>query len=200
MIPPLWASITVGMILFLCLPHRLLSRPWMAIVTLLLCLGVACLPVNGLPVSAWVRGAIDDLSIMSMMLLALNCFSHYSQRTLIQGAERKALTGLVVMAALILYPASLGMSMTDPWQWGFEPRWMIIMVGVLAVTSCLLGWWSMAMLLSMSTLAFTMQLKESTNFWDYLLDPLLVIVTMVQIIRSRAYTRETGTIARSATR
>jgi hypothetical protein len=182
MIPPLWATLTVTLVLFLCAPRRWTQRPRSAVVVLVLALGAACVPLNGLPVAAWIRGAIDDLSMVSMMLLALACFCRVSGRTFMSMTEKRALRVMVLTAGVVLYPASLGMAMADPWQWGFEPRWMITLTGLMAVLMGLAGGWTLAMLLGMATMAFVLGLKESPNYWDYLLDPLLVITMAVECL------------------
>lgn len=182
MIPPLWATLTVTLAIFLCAPRRWTQQPRAALMVLVLALGVACLPVKGLPIAAWIRGAIDDLSMISIMLLALACFSRVSGRPLMSVPEKRALQVIVLVAGVVLYPASLGMTMTDPWQWGFEPRWMIALTGLLAVAVGLAGGWTLAILPGMATMAFVLGLKESANYWDYLIDPLLVITMAVQCL------------------
>jgi hypothetical protein len=182
MMPPLWATLTVAMVIFLWLPRRWLANPRTALLALLSALAVACIPVGDLAVSAWIRGAIDDLSMVSMLLLALACFTRYSGRNVMSPAERRSLRRMILGAGLVLYPASLGLSMTDPWQWGFEPRWMIASTGLLALMFGVIGWWTSAMLICMATLAFLLGLKETLNYWDYLLDPLLVIAMTVQAL------------------
>ena len=86
---------------------------------------------------------------------------------------RVALLGFVAVAALALYPMALGAGLFDPYRLGYGSPWLVS--ALLAVA--LAAWFGRlelaATCLALATLAWTLRWYESTNLWDYLLDPLV---------------------------
>jgi hypothetical protein len=143
------------------------QRALLAVVFLLL-----LIPISGLPIAGYIRGFIGDLSITSMILLAISSFSRIAGGP--RGwnrAQRPLLAGAAV-AGLLLYPFALGLTRFDSYQLGFNSPWLLLTVFVLVLVS-----WKTcrpaAVILLCATASFNLQLLESTNLWDYLIDPCL---------------------------
>lgn len=145
-------------------------RPWLLPLLAL----VSFVPVNELPVAAYVRSFTDDLAITTLVLLgwaSLVRLGVVERQTL--SARVQVLVLFVVLAAL-LYPATMGLTYVDPYRWGFNPRPLIVCIGVLTLALLWLGNALVVWMLALATLAFALRLKASENYWDYLIDPLLL--------------------------
>lgn len=144
-------------------------RPWL----LPLLAALSFIPINELPLAAYVRSFTDDLAISTLVLLA---WVGACRLGVVQGLERHQRIRLLLVFSvlgLMLYPATLGLTYFDPYRWGFNPRPMIVLVGLLALWMLVLRNWLAVLMLTAGTLAFALRLKASENYWDYLLDPLL---------------------------
>lgn len=72
------------------------------------------------------------------------------------------------LLSLVLYPATLGLTLCRPVPLSFNPRPMIVLV---AATALLMLWLRNTLavwMLAMGTLSFALRLKASENYWDYL--------------------------------
>ncbi|GAB5339051.1 hypothetical protein [Pseudomonas fluorescens] len=144
-------------------------RPWLLPVLVAL----SVIPLNELPLAAYVRSYTDDLAISTLVLLA---WVGLCRLGVVQPQGRQQRVQLLLLfggLSLLLYPATLGLTYVDPYRWGFNPRPMIVLVGAAAL---LMLWLRNALavwMLAIGTLAFALRLKASENYWDYLVDPLL---------------------------
>jgi hypothetical protein len=168
----LWqAHISFAMILFLLLPALGMQRP-VRIALLAALLGASFLPVGGLSLAAHMRSYIDDLAISSLVFVAWGCLRRLG---LLAPAPQNTFAVLIIFAvmALVLYPATLGLSYLDPYRFGYSPRPMLIFVALLTLGLFYLRNGLAVLMLASATLAFTAGIKPSQNYWDYLVDPLL---------------------------
>jgi len=92
--------------------------------------------------------------------------------------DRLASLALFAGLAVLLYPAALGLSYSDPYQLGFEARPMLLVLGLLSLVLILQRSWLGALALVLATLAFTLRLNASENYWDYLIDPYLALYSL----------------------
>ncbi|MBC8782960.1 MAG: hypothetical protein WBM22_06585 [Pseudomonas fluorescens] len=144
-------------------------RPWLLPVLVAL----SVIPLNELPLAAYVRSYTDDLAISTLVLLAWVGLCRLGVVQPLGRQQRVQLLLLFGGLSLLLYPATLGLTYVDPYRWGFNPRPMIVLVGAAAL---LMLWLRNALavwMLAIGTLAFALRLKASENYWDYLVDPLL---------------------------
>ncbi|MGL4767870.1 MAG: hypothetical protein ACRCV6_07310 [Formosimonas sp.] len=128
------------------------------------------LPLGHYPsLAMYARGYCGDVSIVTLGVLL-------AWRLNIAKAQWRHLWFGLTALALVFYPLALGLGRFDPYQLGFSP---LILLAVLAVlTLCLLQrqYFFTAGLIVLAVVAWRLELKESVNLWDYLLDPLLAIV------------------------
>jgi hypothetical protein len=141
------------------------------------CLLLSLVPVQGISLALQLRTYIGDLSVASLVLLgwATLCrfgLSHAGSR------DRLASLALFTGLAVLLYPAALGLSYADPYQLGFEPRPMLLVLGLLCAVLILQRSWLGALALVLATLAFALRLGASENYWDYLIDPYLALYSL----------------------
>ncbi|MDZ4195596.1 hypothetical protein OF113_00590 [Ectopseudomonas chengduensis] len=141
------------------------------------CLLLSLVPVQSISLALQLRTYIGDLSVASLVLLgwATLCrfgLSHAGSR------DRLASLALFTGLAVLLYPAALGLSYADPYQLGFEPRPMLLVLGLLCAVLILQHSWLGALALVLATLAFALRLGASENYWDYLIDPYLALYSL----------------------
>ena len=144
-------------------------RPWL----LPLLVVLSFIPVNELPLAAYVRSFTDDLAISTLGLLAWVSLCRLGVVQPLGRPQQVQVLVLFGVLGLLLYPATMGLTYYDPYRWGFNPRPMIVLVGAAAL---LMLWLRNALavwMLALGTLAFALRLKASENYWDYLVDPLL---------------------------
>ena len=101
-------------------------RPWLLPVLV----AVSFIPVNELPLAAYVRSFTDDLAISTLVLLAWVVLSRLG---LVQPLARRHQVQMLLLfglLSLVLYPATLGLTYFDPYRWGFNPRPMIVLIGL----------------------------------------------------------------------
>ncbi|MGN2412166.1 hypothetical protein ACTACG_12545 [Pseudomonas syringae] len=151
--------------------------------------------IDGLSMAAYARSLTDDLAISSLLLLGWLTLQRLGVVQPVAASSRLIVLLVFAALALALYPATLGLTYFDPYRWGYNPRPMIIIVAVIALgLICLRNALGVAMLTT-ATLAFTLRLKPSENYWDYLIDPLLALYccgALLSLAVRFVYHRTTG--------
>ena len=146
--------------------------PWLAKILFLLVLANLFFWPLGisleLPLAAYVRGAIGDLSVVTTLLL-------WSALLPNNKSAPFAFKLSIAMIALAFYPFALGLGMIDPYAWGYASIAFLIAVLVFAVICGLANWSKGVWIIGLAIIAWTVHWHESTNLWDYLLDPFLAI-------------------------
>jgi len=168
----LWqAHITFAMIIFLLLPAFGLHRYW-RIALLFALLAASFIRLDGLSLAVYLRSHIDDLAVTTLVFMAWGCLRRLD---LLAPAQRNKTGVLILFAALglVLYPATLGLSHLDPYRFGYSPRPMLMVFALITLGLFYLRNGLAVVMLASATLAFSIGIKPSQNYWDYLVDPLL---------------------------
>jgi hypothetical protein len=138
-------------------------------------------PYQGVDLSGWVLALTGMLSTGSLMMLVLGILPKIGIDTGLEHERHSGSWPLWLMLGLGLYPASLGWGNYDPYVWGYDPLMSWVCLGLSPIfwllRQRLIGLW-----LSLSVLAWTLELAESPNLWDYLIDPWLVIASAVWLV------------------
>lgn len=142
------------------------------------------IPMYPLSAVQFTRGVLGDLSITSMVLLVR--FLIMPQAPL---QESRQLFILVCIGGVMFYPAALGLGMTDPYQWGYLNSYRgveipLLFLGGLTVLMIIARRMenSLILLCIVAALgAFLLEVMESRNIWDYLIDPMIVIYGLVSL-------------------
>ncbi|MBI5436921.1 MAG: hypothetical protein HY937_07445 [Nitrosomonadales bacterium] len=143
----------------------------------------AMIPLAGLPAAAYVRGVIGDLSITSLVLLILAIL-----RPLFGWSPSNTKAGftlqlLITVAALGLYPLALGTGYFDPYRLGYGNFWFLSVLLLVALAASFRRLPVVALCIALAVLAWDIGWYESSNLWDYLLDPLLSIYAISAVMR-----------------
>ena len=159
----------------------LARRGWVRLSLLgLVAIGVLLVPVEGMPVAGWLRGCIANFSLPLAGLLAVAVWEAEFGARLFSGRDWTAGWGFGSLSGLGLYPFALGWGRFDPYEWG----WSFLPLAAIStlLTGALL--WKQnrfGLLLLLAVLAYNLRLLESTNYWDYLLDPVYCLVSIIAL-------------------
>ncbi len=151
---------------------------------------VVMLPVFGLSLAGWLRGQVGDLSITSVLLLAIALIARIRQiakgteNSLCNARERFALLLFVSVLALLLYPFALGIGMVDPYRFGFGSVAFIVVLGLFALWALWRNLLLLTLAIALAVLAWSLGWYESSNLWDYLVDVPLAIYALVVTLKS----------------
>lgn len=143
---------------------------------------VVLIPFGGLPIAAYVRGWMGDLSITSLVLLARVILKPLFGWTTSDVKTTTALLILIVLAAVGLYPMALGIGYFDPYRLGYGNPWFICGLLLIALTACFRQFPVIAFTIALAVLAWGVGWYESTNLWDYLIDPLVAIYAICTLV------------------
>jgi len=145
---------------------------------------VVLTPMGILPLAAYLRGWIGDLSITSLALLILSLSTRLPGRNIFDSRRNSLLFILIVLSGLFLYPMALGLGYWDPYRLGLGNAWFLGGLFVLALSACFYELSLIALIIALAVLAWSTEWYESRNLWDYLLDPMLFIYAITQLLRS----------------
>jgi hypothetical protein len=97
--------------------------------------------------------------------------------------ERNATNLVIAVGALLLYPFALGWGDWDSYRlgWGTPGMWGALLT--LSVMCWGMGLRLLPMLIGVGMLAWAAGLLESTNLWDYLIDPWLAAGAIFQCVK-----------------
>jgi hypothetical protein len=170
------AGITLAIVtLLVCLPQAQVL-PWRKKTRLLAAaIIVLSIPLWGVSLAGFVRGITGDLSIATLVLLALALIRSLSGHALVEGLNRRAMLKAILIAAVLFYPLALGFGMFDPYRLGYGNLWFMAVLLGLAVWASLRYSTLFALCIALAVAAWSAGWYESPNLWDYLLDPWLAI-------------------------
>ncbi|PKM31838.1 MAG: hypothetical protein CVV07_01655 [Gammaproteobacteria bacterium HGW-Gammaproteobacteria-11] len=189
-----WQSVlTFALLLFLLLPLGRLPQGYRLSVLFALLL-VALVPLStGLTLAGLLRGLTDDLATTTLIWLVIAVSIRLGYVQSMSATEKWPLWLGFGLLGLVLYPAAMGVGMFDTYRWGYHPRLLVMVVGILTLAFLLARAYVGILMLALASLAYLLDLKPSNNYWDYLLDPFLVIYCLgalvlqtVRILRRRA--------------
>ena len=139
---------------------------------------VISIPLWGLSLAGFVRGITGDLSIATLLLLALALVRSLSGCVLVEQVNRRLMLRAIAIAAVVFYPFALGLSTLDPYRLGYGNLWLMVLLLGLAIWSSLRYSTFLALCVALAVAAWSAGWYESPNLWDYLLDPWLSVYAL----------------------
>ena len=137
-----------------------------------------------LPLLAYVRGVSSDLSVTLVALACLGLGQRLFGMPAVVRRERMALNTAIAVAAALLYPLALGWGDWDAYRLGWGSFGMLGALLALSMVCWVMDLRLLPALVGLGLLAWTLGLMESTNLWDYLMDPWLAIAAMIQCTKA----------------
>lgn len=156
---------------------------------------ISWIPFAGTSPVVFLRGIVGDIAIPTFFLCGMMVVGAVlpSTRTgpldqsqprppfLVSNASLVSFFVVVVGVGLVFYPMTLGFALLDPYAWGFTPHVMILVCLGLVLAWELAGRRTPATLILLSVAAYAVRLLESSNLWDYLMDPILFGISLVML-------------------
>ena len=151
---------------------------WAIILPVLL---FSLMPIAGSSLWLWINGAVGELSIVTLFVLTSFVLRSLTSRCFLEIRSRQQLYYLVLTAGFLLYPASLGLSMFDPYVLGYSFELALFLL-FLSILYWFLKFRQVAVILLLVVAAEATGVLMSSNTWDYLVDPLLWLFSPVLLI------------------
>lgn len=158
-------------------------RGWSALIApAAMALAILFIPIDGMALARWVASVSASFSVPLVGLLGIAAWERAFARPALERRERDTAWAFGALAGLMLYPFALGVGSIDPYEWGWYRSPLFVMAGLLT------GWliWRrnrFGVLLLAAVVAFHLRLGESSNYWDYLVDPIYWFASLVGVIR-----------------
>jgi hypothetical protein len=135
------------------------------------------LPIGGLPVGRWWVSLYPNPSIPLTALLLSWVLKNAFQLNLLDMKTIQTCRWFSLLAGAALYPMALGAGTFDPYGAGWYFSWLFVLLFVITLVLLFLKNRFSVILLA-TILAFNLHLLESNNLWDYLVDPILILVVL----------------------
>ena len=149
---------------------------------ILLTLGVNFIPIfRGSSLVELVRGVIGDVSTASgvlLVLIILNQFDFSDSKELVLNNIEKISVSII---GLLLYLSTFGFFKVDFYSYGYLSWTMLWFISGLSFLLMLFNR-RLGLVLMVALLGFYLKLQSSNNLWDYLLDPVLWLVLLVNLV------------------
>lgn len=180
---PLTGHLLLLAVLLTLLAERLIKPlPARRIVVISLIILNIFISIGGLGAVQWLRSLFGDLSLLTWVVLAHILSQRLLGRELLRADSKKLLLAGTVLVGVVFYPLALGLGQFDPYQLGYAPQALGIVIFVVAAALWLRQHAALAITLLLPLLAFHTGWFESSNLWDYVLDPLLFGYAVVQLL------------------
>lgn len=174
----------VWMLLALRLPVAARYAGWRRVLFVAAVYGVVMLPLFGLSLAGWLRGMVGDLSITSVLLLAIALYRRLAPVPLLQDPrDHHTLLLFLCVLALLLYPFALGLGYVDPYRSGYDSIALILLLSALALWAALRQQVLLPLAVALALSAWSLGWNESTNLWDYLIDAPLAIYALGVVLK-----------------
>ena len=143
------------------------------------------IPLSGLPIPLYIRAGIGDLSIVTQLLLSIYLINSFAgiYSTPARKIAYQQLCIFILITGAWFYPTSLGLTYFDPYRFGYitDPmHWLALgyfFLGALTLLLLRSSW--ISSILCVATVSFCFGSLESTNYWDYMIDPVLTIGSVI---------------------
>jgi hypothetical protein len=160
---------------------RRLQAKFRWLMILLVVAGAILLPSPDNSMMRWLAAATGELSIPTLVLLCGYILRRQTGVVLLDRQARVQLYLWLLLAGVVLYPASLGLGMVDPYRIGYD-IWLSLLLTALALVYLLLRRYSLGLLFMLVLVTAESGVFGSVNTWDYLLDPLIWLASPVLLM------------------
>ncbi len=134
-------------------------------------------PIGGLPLWRLGFGLWPNPSLPLVGLMIATLSARVAGRTLFTAMDRESIWIFGAVAGSILYLHNVVPLGADLYYWGWDSRVMPIGVGLVAVGLLRAGY-RLGALLLLAMIAFAAGALESTNLWDYVVDPVYWLISL----------------------
>ena len=144
----------------------------------LLTMGVVLVPLYELSLAGALRSVTGDLSITTVVLVVSGIGSRWLDREISSYSSRRLVMLFSGIGGLAFYPPALGLTYGDPYTWGYGSPLLLFALLGLSLAAVHYECYLPALCATGAVAAYTLGIYDSTNLWDYLLDPLLTVYAL----------------------
>lgn len=169
-----WGTVFAAVVAAI-LPRALAGRP-AAKGAIAAAAAAVLIPIEGMPLGRWLHGIDGGLSIPFLAALFDRAVEAWRARSLLDRPARAATGWFALACGLALYPAALGLGGIDPYVLGWTSPVVMLVAAAVAVV---LIWRSnrFGYVLLVAGLLWQLDVLESENAWDYLVDPIFFLLS-----------------------
>lgn len=143
-------------------------------------------PVCGLPLGRWLISLNANFSIPLFAIVLSRITGNAFHRPLLDKRAVDTCAVFFLISGAVLYPMALGIGPFDPYEAGWRFSWLF--AGVLVLTiGLLIRKNRFGMVLVFAVFAYDLKVLESSNFWDYIIDPLGVVWAALRLAWPRSF-------------
>jgi hypothetical protein len=142
---------------------------------------IAFLHAGGLPLARWLIGIQANFSFPLIAVVLNKAWEHASGSRLLDRQASMASWVFGLFSGLVLYPMALGLGGFDPYAFGWGFSWLFVSLAILTIALLLIKNRFAAVLMA-CILGYDLNLLESQNLWDYVVDPFLVLFSFAALI------------------
>ena len=153
----------------------------LAVILVLTASGFLFVPFNDVSLIVQLKGVFANLSLTTVLLLTIWPLLRVNNISL-NGPDFTWLCAVVLALAFTLYPMALGAGPYDSYTLGYQPSALLTLVAAMGVLAVQKKYWVSAATVVVVLFGYWLRVLPSQNFWDYLLDPLLVIFTVIYLL------------------
>ena len=174
------------MLFMIALPLTIIRQPGhsrkLVTIAIFSAMALAIIPIHDLVLIAYVRAGLGNLSITSIVMLCLMIATAYSGNHYLSADTKRSLYRCIMIAALVVYPTGLGLSLLDGYALGYgNPVMLLLLAGCVAFLIWR-GTLFIPAVILLGIAAYLAGMMESDNLWDYLLDPWITLIAIIFVI------------------
>jgi hypothetical protein len=147
----------------------------------LVALGLVLAPCDGQHAGRFLSGISASWSVPTVCLLAAYVAKRWTGRELLDARALRAAWLFGVTAGVVVLPATLS-GLVGPYGLGWGSAGLPALVWVVTATLIVTGN-RFGLVLGLGVLAFDLRLLESQNLWDYVVDPVFALVSLIALAR-----------------
>jgi len=145
--------------------------------------------IGELPLYQYLRAVTAELSITTKLLILTVLYQRFLHReAILKRLELERLRIAVALVGLGFYPFALGISMFDPYAYGYQATILAVVVALVVATLVIRRSLWTGSVLAVALVAYYLGSLESDNLWDYLLDPVLWLYCIASVTLDRVRT------------
>lgn len=152
------------------------SRAMRAGIGIAVVVAALCIPISSRSVFGWTVSGVERPSLPGLVLLVTLAISATMGWRVLRSAEFRFGTVALALAGFALYPAATGFLDYDTYPLGYSGYLLPAAVAALIAYALFRGFRIIAITLNLAVVAFLLNVGESRNLWDYLIDPVAWII------------------------
>ncbi|MBK9154319.1 MAG: hypothetical protein IPM25_08900 [Chloracidobacterium sp.] len=147
------------------------------LIILAACVLIPFLPVDDIDLGRYYLSVVGHVSATSTLLLAAILYQRIAGRNLLAQGELTILASIISVGSALLYASAFGLIGFNAFELGFGS--LVLFSVLLAINVLLFGFgkYFTGCMISLTVIAYNVNLLDSLNYWDYFTDPPLAVLS-----------------------